>query len=88
MRSKLLVSMLALGLAAGTGAALAQGTGSTKTGCGRPIADGRHADAIPDSADDQSTRLHKATQSRQSGKQMGQAGQENAPSGKRIVRAR
>ncbi len=83
MSSKLLVSMLALGLAAGTGAALAQGTGSTqKQSAGVQSQTGGTQMQSQTSADDQSTASgHKATQSRQNGKQMGQAGQENAPSG-------
>jgi hypothetical protein len=88
MRSKLLVSMLALGLATGTGAALAQGTGGTeKQGAGVQSQTGGTQMQSPMSSGDESTMSHKkGIQSRQSGEQMGQAGQENAPSGMKAHR--
>ena len=83
MSSKLLVSMLALGLATGTGAALAQGTGGTeKQGAGvQSQTGGTQMQSQTSTGDESTTSGHKATQTRQNSKQMGQAGQENAPSG-------
>jgi Protein of unknown function (DUF1236) len=88
MSSKLLISMLALGLATGTGAALAQGTGGTeKQGAGVQSQTGGTQMQSQMSSGDESTMSHKkGIQSRQSGKQMGQAGQENAPGGMKAHR--
>jgi Protein of unknown function (DUF1236) len=88
MSSKLLISMLALGLATGTGAALAQGTGGTeKQGAGVQSQTGGTQMQSQMSSGDESTMSHKkGIQSRQSGKQMGQAGQENASGGMKAHR--
>jgi hypothetical protein len=84
MSSKLLVSMLALGLATGSGAALAQATGGTEKpqGTGMQLqTGGAQMQSQTSTGDETTTSGHKGTQSRQTGKQMGQSGQENAPSG-------
>jgi len=85
MSSKLLVSMLALGLATGTGAALAQSNGGTeKQGTGIQSQTGGtqvQSQTSTGPGDESATAGRKGSQIRQGGKQMGQAGQENAPGG-------
>jgi hypothetical protein len=83
MSSKLLVSMLALGLATGTGAVLAQGTGGTeKQGTSiQSQTGGTQMQSQTPTGNEFMTPGHKATQSRQSGKQLGQAGQGDTPIG-------
>jgi hypothetical protein len=90
MTNKVLVSTLALMLAAGGGAAWAQGTGGTEKQGGAAMQSqtgGSTAGATTQTqaqtpSGDQSMQPgKKRTQSRQPGKQIGQAGEENAPSG-------
>ena len=79
--SKILVSVLALGLATGAGAALAQGTGGTeKQGTSTQLqTGGTQMQSQPSTGAESTTSGHKATPTPRAGKQMGQAGQENAP---------
>ena len=77
MSSKLLVSMLALGLAAGGGTAWAQGTSGT----------GNTQMQSQSSGDESTQSGQKGTQSHRPGRQMGQAGQENTQSGTQMRRS-
>ena len=77
MSSKLLVSMLALGLAAGGGTAWAQGTSGT----------GNTQMQSQSSGDESTQSRQKGTQPHQPGRQMGQAGQENTQSGTQMRRS-
>ena len=83
MSSKLLVSMLALGLAAGGGAAWAQTGGTANQGTGLQSQTGGASQMQSQTSGDESTQPRKrSTEARQPGKQqMGQAGQENGTSG-------